>query len=118
MPNVSSLREGVSTITLLMWAINLDTRLHKIKIPTLLVELSIRNIMELLKRHGFPAKFREWIYGLFVPPLRGCFRSQMGWMVPLSSTEEGLGQGELLSPLLFVHSIDPLQQILELATDQ
>jgi hypothetical protein len=86
---------------------NLARRLHKNKIPSLLFKLDIRKsfdsirweyIVEILKRHGFPPKFRDWItVFLSNSSSRVLLNGVAGYPIKHG---RGLRQGDPLSPLL------------------
>jgi hypothetical protein len=106
-----------------MYVWNLGRRLHKNKILTFLFKLDIAKsfdsvswgyILELLKRHGFPPKFRDWIATFLCT---SSSRVLLNGVTGLPAKHgRGLRQGYPLSPLLFVLAIDPLQQIIVLAS--
>ena len=106
-----------------MYVRNFARRLHKCKTPALLSKLDIRKafdfvrwefILHLLQLKGFPCKFRDWIAALL------CTSSSRfllnGLPGPPIKHGRGFWQGDSISPLLFVLAIDPLHQILDLAT--
>jgi exonuclease III len=102
---------------------NLAKRLHKSKTPSLLFKLDIRKafdsirweyILDLLRRRGFPAQFRNWITALLSTASSRVILN--GIAGPPIIHGQGLRQGDPLSPLLFVLAIDPLAQILDVAT--
>ena len=106
-----------------MYVRNLARRLHMRKTPSLLFKLDIRKafdsvkweyLLDLLRRRGFPSKFREWIAALL------CSSSSRILLNGVAGTAikhgQGLWQGAPVSPLLFVIAIDPLKQILDVAT--
>lgn len=106
-----------------MYVRNLASRLNKNKTPTLLFKLDIRKafdsvswdyILHLLQRRGFPSIFRDWITALLrTSSSRVLLNGVAG---PPILHGQGFQQGDPLSPLLFVIAIDPLQQLLNLAT--
>jgi mannosylglycoprotein endo-beta-mannosidase len=102
---------------------NMATRLHKNKNPSLLLKLDIRKafdslrwdyLIDLLQRRGFPSAFRNWITALLVTSYSRVLLN--GVAGPPISHGRGLRQGDPLSPLLFNLGIDPLQQVLDIAT--
>ena len=71
--NQSAFIAGRSIHDNFMYVRNLAWRLHKSKAPSLLFKLDIRKafdsvkweyLLDLLRRRGFPSKFREWIAAL------------------------------------------------------
>lgn len=106
-----------------MYVRNLARRLNRSKTPSLLFKLDIRKafdsvrwdyILDLLQRRGFPNIFREWITALLRTSSSRVLLN--GIAGPPIRHGKGFRQGDPLSPLLFVIAIDPLQQILDLAT--
>lgn len=104
-------------------------RLHRNKTPSLLLKLDIMKafdsihwdyildfyILDLLQRRGFPPRFRNWITAIWASSsLRVLINGIPGEPIKLG---RGLRQGDSLSLLLFVIAIDPLQQLLDKATD-
>jgi hypothetical protein len=95
------------------------TKLHKMKNPTLFLKLDIAKafdsiswayLFEVLQKLGFGAKWRDWIsLALSTSSSRVMLNGTLG--KPLKH-ERGLRQGDLISPLLFILAMDPLQKIL------
>jgi retron-type reverse transcriptase len=96
---------------------NLARLFHPTHTPSLLFKLDIAKafdsvqwdyLLDLLQRRGFPSRWRN------------CLTSSQVLIngVPGSTIQhgKGLGQGDPLSPLLFVIAIDPLVKLLDLAT--
>lgn len=96
-----------------MYVWNFARRLHMWKTPALLFKLDIWKafnsvkwefILELLQK-GFPSKVRNWIAALlYTSSSRILLNGVAG---PTIIHDQGLRQGEPLSPLLFVLAIDP-----------
>ena len=106
-----------------MYVRGLARRLHKNRTPALLFKLDIRKavdsvkweyIIDLLQRRGFPPRFQEWITALLRSSSSRILLN--GVPGPIIRHGRGFRQGDPISPLLFVIAIDPLQQILDLAT--
>ncbi|WVZ54435.1 hypothetical protein U9M48_005227 [Paspalum notatum var. saurae] len=102
---------------------NTVRRLHRNRVPALFFKLDITKafdsvrweyLLTLLKRLGFPPRWCGWIAVL----LSTASSRVLVNGVPSAPIKHGRGlrQGDPLSPLLFVLSIDPLQNLLDLAT--
>jgi hypothetical protein len=68
-----------------------------------------------MHRRGFPSRFLNWVVALLVTATSRVLLNGVPGEPILHG--RGLRQGDPLSPLLFVLAIDPLSQLLELATD-
>ena len=71
-------------------------------------------LLDILQRRGFPRKFRDWIAVLLSSSSSRIILNGIAGD-PIKHGQ-GLRQGDPVSPLLFVITIDPLQRILEVAT--
>ena len=72
-------------------------------------------ILSLLEHLGFPSRWRDWISVLLATSSSQVLLNGIPGQ-PIAHGR-GLQQGDPLSPLLFVLAIDPLQRLLQLATD-
>jgi mannosylglycoprotein endo-beta-mannosidase len=104
---------------------NLTRRFHRTKTPTLLLKLDISKafdsvrwdcLLSLMQHRGFPTRWQNWITAL----LSSSTSRVMLNGSPLLPIQHGRGmhQGDPLSPLLFILAIEPLNQLLQVATDR
>jgi hypothetical protein len=107
-----------------MYVRNTARRLHRTRTPSLLIKLDIAKafdtvrwdyMLDLLQRLGFPQRWRALLVTLFSTAssriiLNGIPRKDI-------LHGRGLRQGDPLSPLLFDIAIDPLQRLLDKATE-
>jgi hypothetical protein len=107
-----------------MYVRNLARRFHTSRTPTLLFKLDISKafdsvrwdyLLDLLRRRGFPPRWRSWVSTLlFTASSKVVLNGAPGEDIQHG---RGLRQGDPLSPLLFALAIDPLQDLLQLATN-
>ena len=72
-------------------------------------------MLEVLQAFGFGPHWREWIAILFrTTTSRALLNGTLG---PKFSHARGVRQGDPLSPMLFILAMDPLQRLLDMATD-
>ena len=104
---------------------NAIRRYHNSKLPTIFLKLDIAKafdsvrweyLLTLLNKLGFPSRWQDWIAALL-------FTSSTRFLlngIPNAPIKHGRGlrQGDPLSPLLFVIAMDPLQKLLDLATEK
>jgi hypothetical protein len=102
---------------------NYIRRLHHSKTPTIPLKLDIKKafdsvrwdyLLELMQCCGFPKRFRSWVTALLATASCGILLNGIPGE-PIAH-KRGLHQGDPLSPLLFDLVIDPLQQLLNIAT--
>jgi hypothetical protein len=107
-----------------MYVRNLARRFHTSRTPTLLFKLDISKafnsvrwdyLLDLLRRRGFPPRWRIWVSALLFTASSKVVLNG----VPVEDIQHGRGlrQGDPPSPLLFALAIDPLQDLLQLATN-
>jgi hypothetical protein len=108
-----------------MYVRNLARRFHTSRTSSLLLKLDISKafdsvrwdyLLDLLRRRGFSLRWRGWVSTLL------CLASSRVLLngAPREDIQHGRGlwQGDPLLPLLFVLAIDPLQDLLRIATEQ
>ena len=97
---------------------------HKTKKATILLKLDIANafdsvswtyLLDMLRARGFSARWREWIAMLLRTSSSRVLIN--GGLSELVVHRKGLRQGDPISPFLFVLAMDPLQRIMNLATE-
>jgi len=99
--------------------------MQKMKLPTLFLKLDIHKafdtvswsyLLEVLQALGFGPRWREWVSILFrMMSSRALLNGQQG---PAFSHNKGVRQGDPLSAMLFILAMDPLQRLLDMATQQ
>jgi hypothetical protein len=102
---------------------NYVRRLHRSKTPTILLKLDIKKafdsvrwdyLLDLMQRCSFPTRFRNWVAALLTTSTSIVLLN--GILGDPIAHGRGLWQGDPLSPLLFDLAINPLQQLLDIAT--
>jgi retron-type reverse transcriptase len=103
---------------------NTVRKLHKLKLPALILKLDIHKafdtvnwsyLLEVMQALGFGCRWREWISILFRTATSvALLNRQPG---PTFWHGRGVRQGDPLSPMLFILAMDPLQRLLDLATE-
>nr|CCI55298.1 PH01B001G05.21 [Phyllostachys edulis] len=103
---------------------NLVRRLHCSRTPTLFLKLDIAKafdsvrwdyLLDLLQKRGFPLRWTNWIVALLNSASSRVLLNGIPGKVITHG--RGLRQGDPLSPFLFILAIDPIQRLLEVATD-
>jgi hypothetical protein len=98
-------------------------KLHREKIPALFMKLDIHKVfdtvnwgylLETLQALGFGTRWREWVSILFHTSSSTALLN--GRRGPSFSHARGVRQGDPLFPILFILAMDPLQRLLDLAT--
>jgi hypothetical protein len=100
-------------------------KMHKFKMPSLFMKLDIHKafdtvnwsyLLEVLQALGFGPRWREWVSTLFRTTTSCAILN--GHKGPSFSHARGVRQGDPLSPMLFILAMDPLQRLLDMATQQ
>jgi hypothetical protein len=98
-------------------------KLHRQKIPALFMKLGIHKafdtvnwgyLLEVLQALGFKPRWREWVSILFRTSSSTALLN--GRHGPSFSHARGVRQGDPLSLMLFILAMDPLQRLLDQAT--
>jgi hypothetical protein len=98
--------------------------MHRHKTPTLFMKLDIHKafdtinwsyLIEVLRALGFGQRWHEWVSILFRTTTSSVLIN--GRLGPKLFPCQGVRQGDTLLPLLFILAMDPLQRILDLATN-
>jgi hypothetical protein len=104
---------------------SLIKELHRKKISAMFIKLDITEafdsiyweyLLDLMERLGFEPKWREWI-SIALDTSSSCNMLNDMPGRPIKH-ERGLRQGNPLSPMLFILTMDPLQKILHLAIER
>ncbi|WVZ78764.1 hypothetical protein U9M48_026420 [Paspalum notatum var. saurae] len=123
-PSQSAFIKGRSIHDSFLSVRNAVRRLHRKRTPSLFIKLDITKafdsvrweyLLTLMKELGFPTRWCDWIAVLLSTSSSRVLLNG----VPSTPIKHGRGlrQGDPLSPLLFVIAMDPLQKLLDLATN-